>query len=139
MMGVFGHGNDQDVVLLQRNLVLVIFATIYFVWRIISGLWYLRLSIITKNTKNEACTRSTETFPFSYALKLKRESPTFGIFIYTLSKLLIWVAGLQIIITMVFMSQPPSSNPEAYVTASPKILMVLGLVTTFVQEVPLQG
>jgi hypothetical protein len=125
MMRVFGHGNDQDVALLQRNPVLVVFATIYLIWRIISGLWYLRISIITRNKDH---TRSSETFPFSYALKLNRESPISWIFIYTLSKLLIWVAGLQIIITMVLMSQPPSPNPEAYVTVSPKILMVLGLV-----------
>ncbi|CAB4493896.1 unnamed protein product [Rhizophagus irregularis] len=130
MMGVFGHGNNQDVALLQRNLVLVIFATIYLVWRIISGLWYLRNSIITRDrdTNNKVHTRSTETFPIFYALKLNRESPTAWIFVYTLSKLLIWIVGLQIIITMVFMSQPPSPNPEAYVTVSPKILMVLGLV-----------
>lgn len=128
MIRAFGHGNNQDVALLQQNFVQVIFATFYLVWRIISGLWYLRNSIITRDTNNKVHTRSTETFPFSYALKINRESSTAGIFIYTLSKLLIWIVGLQIIITMVFMSQPPSPNPEAYVTVLPKILMVLGLV-----------
>ncbi|GES75390.1 hypothetical protein GLOIN_2v1495550 [Rhizophagus clarus] len=128
MMKVFGHGNDRDVALLQRNPMLVIFATIYLVWRIVSGLWYLRNSIITRDTKNETHTHAAETYPFSYALKLKKGTPITGIFVHSYSKLLIWITGLQIIITMVFMPQPPSPNPEVYVTASPKILMVLGLV-----------
>ncbi|RIA91192.1 hypothetical protein C1645_737268 [Glomus cerebriforme] len=125
MMRVFGYGNDQDVALLQENHVLVIFAIIYLVWRIISGLWYLRISFTSKD-KNY--TRSTETFPFLYPLTLQRKSPTLRIFIYTLYKLSIWVIGLRTIIFMVFKSQPPLPNPEAYITASPKILMVLGLV-----------
>jgi hypothetical protein len=124
MMKVFGHGNERDVILLQQNNALVILVTFYLIWRIISGIWYLRNNIITRKENP----RSTATFPFFYALKLQRGSPTLGIFFYSLCKLLIWVTGLRTIISMVFTSQPPPPKPAAFVTVSPKILMVLGLV-----------
>src|SRR5206468_4001726 len=125
MMKAFGYGNTQDVALLQQNNALVILTIFYLVWRIISGLWYVRNSIIARaNKEDKTNPRSTEeTYTFFYALRLRRGSPTLGILFYSLCKLSIWIAGLRAIIFMVFTSQPPPPNPAAFITTSPKILM----------------
>ncbi|CAG8553112.1 5258_t:CDS:1 [Acaulospora morrowiae] len=126
MMKVFGYGNSQDVSLIQQNHALVILATFYLVWRIISGLWYTRNCITTQAREDKVNSHSTkETYPFFHTSKNRIG---FGIFFYSLCKLAIWVTGLRAIISMVFTSQPPPPIPEAFVTASPKILMVLGLI-----------
>ncbi|CAH1765961.1 4449_t:CDS:1 [Entrophospora sp. SA101] len=121
VMRAFGYGNHQDVVLLQQNSVLVILISFYLMWKIVSGLWYICISLSVR-ARGKGYARSTQNFTFFHV------RPTFGIFIYTIIKLSIWAIGLRAFLSMVFMSPP---NSTAFVVVSPKILMVFGLVIYF--------
>ncbi|RUS16834.1 hypothetical protein BC937DRAFT_90747 [Endogone sp. FLAS-F59071] len=152
-MRVFGYGTDQDIALLRQSGITITLAIIYLVWRIISGLWYTWISLssrvksssatlgekcdpsslqssasvgTTKTLQDTVFTRSTEKFPFFYALK--RGSPTYGIFIYSLYKLLIWVAGLRAVLSIFLMPETLPQNLATIPVVSPRIVMVLGLV-----------
>ncbi|CAG8533971.1 21045_t:CDS:2, partial [Racocetra persica] len=81
------------------------------VWRIISGCWYLSISLSVRTKENNTHNQSTEEIDqHSFFDSFKRRSPIHGIPIYTLFKLFI------------------CPDPTIYVVVSPKILMVLGLV-----------
>ncbi|CAG8811326.1 10262_t:CDS:1, partial [Cetraspora pellucida] len=127
LMNIFSYGNSKDVTLLQNNYVLVILVTFYLIWRIISGFWYLSISLsIRAGNNNDNHDLSIETTkPPTLFNAFKLSSPICGILIYTLLKLGIWVIGLRTIISMIFMPEP---DPKILVVLSPKILMVLGLI-----------
>ncbi|RUS32289.1 hypothetical protein BC938DRAFT_475799 [Jimgerdemannia flammicorona] len=48
----FHYGNDQDVALLEQNLVLVILAIVFLVWRTVSGICVHGLRLATPTTKS---------------------------------------------------------------------------------------
>ncbi|CAG8807399.1 14224_t:CDS:1, partial [Racocetra fulgida] len=60
LMTILGYGNSMDVSLLQHNPALVILATFYLVWRIISGFWYLSISLSVRARENNTYNQLTE-------------------------------------------------------------------------------
>jgi len=89
----FGYGNEQDVILLQQNNWLIILATFYLIWRIISGLWYTWISLSAQIKKDE-----------KIYIPSNPKRSIIGILTYTIIKLFIWVLGLRAILFMVFTS-----------------------------------
>lgn len=110
MMRIFGYGNDEDVILLQHNIVLVIVASIYLVWRIVSGLWYMRISISAPHPSDTA---DTPCPPNSLVYAIVKD-PKFGIPLYTVFKIIIWAEGLRAIHSMALIS--PSMILISFVT-----------------------
>ncbi|RUP50055.1 hypothetical protein BC936DRAFT_140505 [Jimgerdemannia flammicorona] len=114
MMKGFHYGNDQDVALLEQNLVLVILAIVFLVWRTVSGIWYAWISISVR-MKSSSATSLEKHYLSSHTIVIvtqgeEGEAETLPFLVH----------GLRL--------ATPPPNPMAFATTSPKILMVLGLV-----------